>query len=708
MSDKVQTIPDFQPDINGDMPNEGRPAASRLQRLKDGLLSNIAFMLRPQLTRFDQVYPERDEPPADQLLDRIGNALTGALVRKLRARPKRVHAIVDQVAPFEAPLRALDADGLRELARELTRQLRREGMKDALVAHAFALVRETSDRIHGMRHFNSQLIGGWVMLQGMIAEMETGEGKTLTATLPACTAALAGRAVHVITVNDYLVERDHALMQPVYAALGISSAAVTSEMSHEERQLAYACDVVYCTNKTVVFDYLRDRIVLGSQSDSLHLKLEKIYGGDVANSRIRRLLLRGLSFAIVDEADSVLADEAGTPLIISAEVSSPDEALFAGQAIDLAQQLVEGLHYRILSGERRIEMQEEGHQRVIDLSKSLGGVWSITLRREEMISQALTALFLFARDEQYLVRDGKIQVIDEFTGRVMADRSWGQGLHQLIEVKEGLEVTARREPLARISYQRFFRRYQHLSGMSGTASEVAAELGNIYGLGVVKVPTNRPSLRMTHPDRVFATDEEKWECVLARILHHHQRGAPILVGTRSVVSSELLSQKLEERGIAHKVLNAKQDGEEADIVAEAGHVGRITIATNMAGRGTDIKLREGAAELGGLHVILSERHEAGRIDRQIAGRCARQGDPGNVEAILSLQDALLVPYNNGLSAVVLRSLVSRFSDKKEMLHAKWIRYAQKRTERSQSRIRKSLLKADKQMGDILSFSGRAE
>lgn len=325
-----------------------------------------------------------------------------------------------------------------------------------------------------------------------------------------------------------------------------------------------------------------------------------------------------------------------------------------------------------------------------------------------MISQALTALFLFARDEQYLVRDGKIQVIDEFTGRVMADRSWGQGLHQLIEVKEGLEVTARREPLARISYQRFFRRYQHLSGMSGTASEVAAELGNIYGLGVVKVPTNRPSLRMTHPDRVFATDEEKWECVLARILHHHQRGAPILVGTRSVVSSELLSQKLEERGIAHKVLNAKQDGEEADIVAEAGHVGRITIATNMAGRGTDIKLREGAAELGGLHVILSERHEAGRIDRQIAGRCARQGDPGNVEAILSLQDALLVPYSNGLSAVVLRSLVSRFSDKKEMLHAKWIRYAQKRTERSQSRIRKSLLKADKQMGDILSFSGRAE
>ena len=676
--------------------------------LRDRLRESIAFLFRPPLTRFDQVYPERDEPAADQFLDRFGQALTGRVVRKLRARPARVHGIVDRVTPYEAPLRALDQDGLRELARELTRKLRREGLQDELVAHTFALIRETSDRIVGMRHFNSQLIGGWVMLQGMIAEMETGEGKTLTATLPACTAALAGRPVHVITVNDYLVERDHELMQPVYAALGLSSAAVTSEMSHEERQLAYACDVVYCTNKTVVFDYLRDRIVLGAQSDSLHLKLEKIYGGDESKLRIRRLLLRGLSFAIVDEADSVLADEAGTPLIISAEVASPDEAVMASQAIDLAKLLVENVHYRLLRGERRVEVLEEGHQHVIDLSKPLGGVWTITLRREEMISQALTALHLFSRDEQYLVRDGKIQVIDEFTGRVMADRSWGQGLHQLIEVKEGCTITARREPLARISYQRFFRRYQHLSGMSGTASEVAGELGSIYGLGVVKVPTNRPSLRVTHPDRVFATDEEKWDCVMQRIAHHHARGAPILVGTRSVISSEQLSQRLHAEGISHQVLNAKQDGTEADIVADAGHVGRITIATNMAGRGTDIKLREGAADLGGLHVIIAERHEAGRIDRQIAGRCARQGDPGNVEAILSLEDAVLVPYNSGLSAAIVHRLVDRMRNKREALYAKWIRHAQKRTERSQSRIRKSLLKSDKQMGDILSFSGRAE
>ncbi|MES2533127.1 MAG: prepilin peptidase, partial [Pseudomonadota bacterium] len=626
---------------------------------------------------FDDVYPERPELRGDLLLDRLGDAVVGRLGRSLRARPSRVRAIVRQVKPHAVPLHALDADGLREEARELTRQLRREGMQDVLVARAFALVRETADRILGMRHFDTQLIGGWVLLQGMVAEMETGEGKTLTATLPACTAALAGQPVHVITVNDYLVERDHALMQPVYAALGISSAAVTSEMTHAQRQLAYACDVVYCTNKTVVFDYLRDRIVLGAQADSLHLKLEKIYGGDGGDggkpTRVSRLLLRGLSFAIVDEADSVLADEAGTPLIISAEVSSPGEAQLAAQAIALAGQLVEGEHFGVLAGERRIEMREAGHQRAIDLSDSLGGAWAITLRREELVSQALTALHLFARDEQYLVRDGKIQVIDEFTGRVMADRSWGQGLHQLIEVKEGCDVTPRREPLARISYQRFFRRYRLLSGMSGTASEVAGELGSIYGLAVVKVPTNRPSRRRTLADRVFQTDAQKWDAVMARVLEHHARGAPVLVGTRSVVSSETLGALLAVRGIDHQVLNAKQDGAEAEVVAGAGQRGRITIATNMAGRGTDIKISPDTVALGGLHVILTERHEAGRIDRQIAGRCARQGDPGHVEAILSLQDALVAPHAQGLQAVAVRRLAAVFAMRSDAIYARWMR-----------------------------------
>lgn len=660
---------------------------------------------RTEEDRFDQVYPERVEINDDGVLDRFGRTVSGLVARKLRTRPQRVISIVKRVAPYEATMRELDMDGLRNTARELTRQLRRNGMRDALVAESFALVRETADRVLGMRHFDTQLIGGWVLLGGMIAEMETGEGKTLTATLPACTAALAGRPVHIITVNDYLVDRDHALMRPVYAALGITSAAVTSEMSHEQRQIAYACDVVYCTNKTVVFDYLRDRIVLGSQSDSLHLRLEKLYGGD---TRIRRLLLRGLSFAIVDEADSVLADEAGTPLIISAEVKSTGDSQAAAQAIEFGKMLVEGEHYRLRRDERRVEMLEAGHQRVIDLCKPLGGVWGITLRREDMILQALTALRLYVRDEHYLVRDGTVQVIDEYTGRVMADRSWGQGLQQMIEVKEGCKKTPRKETLARISYQRFFRRYQHLSGMTGTASEVAAELGSIYDLALVKVPTHRTSRRNRRADRVFETQAEKWTFLVETICHHHERGAPVLVGTKSVAASEILSSLLAQRGLAHAVLNAKQDEAEADIVAGAGQVGQITIATNMAGRGTDIKISPEAAQLGGLHVILSERNEAGRIDRQIAGRCARQGDPGNVEAILSLEDTLLAPFSGGITGFAVRYLSSTGNAATELLRAKWIRRAQKRTERNQSRMRKGLLKADRQMGDILSFSGRAE
>jgi preprotein translocase subunit SecA len=657
------------------------------------------------VTRFDEVYPQREEEQVEGWVGRLGRVLMGAAQRRFKRRAGRVFSITAAVAQHEAAMRVLDAGGLREQARELTRQLRRNGLQDPLVAQTFALVREAADRVLGMRHFDVQLVGGWVLVGGMVAEMETGEGKTLTATLPACTAALAGRAVHIITVNDYLVLRDHALMQPLYAALGITSAAVTAEMSHEARQLAYACDVVYCTNKTVVFDYLRDRIVLGSRADSLHLKLEKTYGGPV---RVRRLLLRGLSFAIVDEADSVLADEAGTPLIISAEVKSTGDSPVPRQAIDFAAQLVEGEHYRLLRGERRIEMLEAGHQRVLDLCQSLSGVWRITLRREDIIQQALMALHLYVRDEHYLVRDGLVQVVDEYTGRVMADRSWGQGLHQMIEVKEGCKRTPRKETLARISYQRFFRRYQHLSGMSGTVSEVAGELAAIYDLAVFKVPTHQPGRRVYQPDEVRVSQPEKWQRIVARIQAHHQRGAPVLVGTRSVAASEGLSALLTAQGLAHTVLNAKQDGGEAEIVAQAGQVGCITIATNMAGRGTDIQIAPEALALGGLHVILSERNEAGRIDRQIAGRCARQGDPGSVEAILAMDDALVVPLADGLLSRWLVKGLGQRPALTQALRAKWIRAVQRRLERRQSKMRRGLMKSDRQMGDMLSFSGRAE
>lgn len=654
---------------------------------------------------FDEIYPERSEFRDEGWLDRLGAAVTGKAARKLRSLPGRVNSIVARVASVEGKFRGQGKDELLEQARELKKHLRRDGLRDDLVAQAFALVRETAERTLGMRHFDVQLIGGWILLNGMVAEMETGEGKTLTATLPACTAALAGIPVHIITVNDYLVERDYELMKPVYEALGITVAAVTANMDHHSRQAAYASDVVYCTNKTVVFDYLRDRILLGSSSSSLHLQLEKIYG---TGTRIRRLLLRGLSFAIVDEADSVLVDEARIPLIISAEASSYDEALVARQALNMAGQLDAGIDFNLIRSEHRVKLTEAGHQRMAELCGELGGVWAGTLRREELLTQALTAIYLFNRDEHYLVRDGKIQVIDEFTGRVMADRSWGQGLHQLIETKEGCAITARREPLARISYQRFFRRYMHLSGMTGTAAEVVRELGSIYNLAVVRVPTHRPSRRICHRDRIFRTDQEKWQCIAGRVAELHTRGVPVLLGTRSVASSEIASSALAERGLEHKTLNAKQDHEEAEIVACAGELGRITIATNMAGRGTDIKLGPGVQELGGLHVILSERHEAGRIDRQLAGRGARQGDPGSFEAILSLEDSLMLPYKKGPLQWLVCRIARPGTRIGEMAKAQLIRFAQYRTERSQSKARKNLLKADLQMGNTLSFSGRPE
>ena len=654
---------------------------------------------------FDEVYPEQGEIGNDEWLDRLGVAVTGRFSRYVRSRPGRIHSIASRVRLVAERFAGLSPDELRVAATELKRELRQHGLRDDLVVQAFALVRESAERMLGMRHFDEQLIGGWILLNGMVAEMHTGEGKTLMATLPACTAALAGIPVHVITVNDYLVERDCKLMRPLYEMLGLSVAAVTEGMDHRSRQRAYGADVVYCSNKTVVFDYLRDRILLGASSSSLQLKLEKIYGPE---ARIRQLLLRGLNFAIVDEADSVLVDEARTPLIISSEVPSGDEALVSRQAIDLARQLLVGEDFLILLAERRLALTEAGHRRVLELCEVLGGVWSGALRREELVTQALTALHLFHRDEHYLLRDGKIQVIDEFTGRIMADRSWGQGLHQLIETKEACEITARKETLARISYQRFFRRYRHLSGMSGTAAEVADELGDVYGLAVVPVPTHLPSKRIERSDVIVLSEEEKWACVTDRVAVLHALGVPVLLGTRSVVASETTSRMLSERGLAHRVLSAKQDQEEAGIIAEAGELGRITIATNMAGRGTDIKLGPGVAEAGGLHVILTERHEAGRIDRQLGGRCARQGDPGCFEAILSLEDPLLLPFKGRWLDRLLRRFTKSGGPYVDKMRWLLIRHAQMRTERAQSKIRRKLLKADRDQVDILSFSGRPE
>jgi preprotein translocase subunit SecA len=651
------------------------------------------------------VYPERAEPAPDGWLDEIGDRLGGGLVRWWKSRRALKTDFVAVVRAAEEELRATVVGDLQERARDLGKLLRRDGFEPGLVARAFALISRAAELTKKMRPFDVQLMGGYVLLRGMVAEMETGEGKTLTATLPACTAALAGVPVHVITVNDYLVTRDAALMKPVYDALGLTVGVVTEEQQPPERQAAYACNVTYGTNKTIVFDYLRDRIALGSRNSPMRLQLEKLAGG---NSRVNKLLLRGLSFAIVDEADSVLVDEARTPLIISAPSGSGDEERVALQGIELAKQLVEDEDFLLDIGERKIVLTDTGQRRLERLCADLGGVWAGLLRREELASQALSALHLFTRDEHYLVREGKIQIIDEYTGRIMADRSWERGLHQLVEAKEGCKITAQKEPLARISYQRFFRRYLLLAGMTGTAEEVRSELGYVYGLTAVRIPTNRPSRRAKIPEQVFGTEDQKWEAIARRVREVNETGRPVLLGTRSVAASERASTLLKQLGLDHRVLNAKQDQEEADIVAAAGERGRITIATNMAGRGTDIKLAPDVSQIGGLHVILSERHDSERIDRQLAGRCARQGDPGVFEPMLSIDDAIMDGMSPMLRGALVKSMAGLSKDKAAKLGSFAIKMAQRSAERAHSRIRKVLLKMDQQTGKLLAFSGRNE
>jgi preprotein translocase subunit SecA len=612
---------------------------------------------------------------------------------------------VELVNDLGSEVSALSDEQIREEANDLRLGLRGEGFRAEIVARSFALAREAATRTLGERPYDVQLRGAWVLLQGLVAEMQTGEGKTLTATLPASTAALAGIPTHIVTVNDYLAIRDAETMGPIYRMLGLTVGVIKHGLSPEERRAAYQCDVTYCTNKELTFDYLRDRITLGRQPRRVQLQVERLYA---RSPRLNGLLLRGLHYAIVDEADSVLIDEARTPLIISGSGEDETEREIYEKALELAGKLERSEDFFLEGRERVVKLTETGRTRLEEIAEPLGGVWRGHLRREDLVSKALVALHTLHADQHYLVQDGKVQIIDEYTGRVMADRSWERGLHQLVEAKEGCELTSRKDPLARISYQRFFRRYIRLAGMTGTAREVAGELGSVYGLSVITIPTNRPLRRESAGSRIYPDDEAKWSAIVERIAELHVAGRPVLVGTRSVEASEKLSKLLGEAGLAHVVLNARQDAEEAEIVARAGETGRITVATNMAGRGTDIRLGDVVAERGGLHVILTERHDARRIDRQLFGRCGRQGDPGTYESMVALTDELVARY----AGRVPRELTSLSDTWRPAVATPVRRYAlrraQRAAERLHSRMRRDLLKMDEQLETSLAFSGRPE
>lgn len=649
-------------------------------------------------------YLERDHGdrrPAEEALA----ALVAPVQRRWRRAWFNRHDWIARIDDLGRQYGRLNDDALRETAIECGVAVKRTGFTPDAVAPVFALIREAAGRTIGQRHYGVQLWGGWLLLTGHVAEMDTGEGKTLTATLAAGMAALAGIPVHIVTVNDYLAMRDAAAMAPVYRALGLTVGAATHGAPDDVRRLAYTCHITYCTNKVVVFDYLKDRLHVAQMASRSHLFVDKLTQGF---SRSSSLLLRGLHFAIVDEADSVLIDEARTPLIIARQIDNQQERAVYDQAIVVARALTRGDDFLIDEALRTIEFTQAGRERLAELTRTFGGPWHGRQRREMLAHQALVALHLFERDREYLVRDGKVMIVDEFTGRIMADRSWERGLHQMIETKEACEVSHCQDTLARITYQRFFRRYLRLAGMTGTAREIAPELWEVYRLAVVRVPTNRPIRRTRLPDECYWRASDKWAAVIRTVDRLSESGRPVLIGTRSVGASEHLSRLLTRAGLAHAVLNARSDSEEAGIIAGAGERGRITVATNMAGRGTDIRLGRGVAELGGLHVIATERHEAARIDRQLFGRCGRQGDPGSYQAVLSYEDQLIESYMPRGWRWLLSVIATGGVRVRHWMGPVVFSLAQRRAQRLHRRARKRVLKLDEQLDSLLAFTGPRE
>jgi len=544
---------------------------------------------------------------------------------------------------MEPELQQLSDYDLRKRSLALRYRARSGEPLARLLPEAYALVREAGRRTMNMRHFDVQILGGIAMFNQSIAEMQTGEGKTLTATLPMYLHALAGRGCHLATVNDYLARRDAEWMEPVYKALGLTVGIIQTQMTQPQRRKAYACDVTYGTAKEFGFDFLRDRLLLRRISEGQNDLLGGMLGQGQGEGS-EKPVQGDAYFALVDEADSILIDEARTPLIISALPT--DEERLAVECYkwshSVVQEFVEDEDYEYDHDKKSVELTREGRQKVRMLPKpeAMDAIGMFHIYR--YIERAIKVDREFILDRQYVVRDGEIVIVDEFTGRLAEGRKWRDGIHQAIEAKEGVEVTVATGQAARVTVQDFFLRYEHLAGMTGTGKNSARELRKIYRCRVVPIPTNRPAIRKQLPIRVFGTAEAKWLAIVDEVCEMHAQGRPVLIGTRSIDKSETLSKLLAARGIEHQVLNANHVEEEADIVARAGGVGKVTVSTNMAGRGTDIKLGEGVEELGGLHVICTEMHDSSRIDRQLLGRCGRQGDPGSYRQYLSLDDELLI------------------------------------------------------------------
>ena len=609
---------------------------------------------------------------------------------------KRIYPLIDKIEALRPDMQALSDEELRGKTKEYKKRLEDGETLDDLLPEAFATVREAAKRVLGMEHYRVQLVGGVILHQGRIPEMKTGEGKTLVSTAPAYLNALEGKGVHIVTVNDYLAKRDAEWMGKVHEFLGLTVGVILNGMDNKERQAAYNCDITYVTNNELGFDYLRDNMVIYKE----------------------QLVQRGLHYAIIDEVDSVLIDEARTPLIISGQCSKSTRLY---EACDiLARQMQRGedqQEYTKMDAIMGVEVEEDGDfvvnekDKVVNLTeqgvKKVENFFKIenladpeNLEIQHNIILALRAHNLMFRDQDYVVKDDQVMIVDEFTGRIMPGRRYSDGLHQAIEAKEHVKVKRESKTLANITFQNFFNKYNKKAGMTGTALTEEKEFRDIYGMDVVEVPTNRPIARIDHEDAVYKTKKEKFKAVVDEVEKAHAKGQPVLVGTINIDTSELLSGMLNKRGIKHQVLNAKYHELEAEIVAQAGTHGAVTIATNMAGRGTDIKLDDEARAAGGLKIIGTERHESRRIDNQLRGRAGRQGDPGESQFFISLEDDLMRLFGSEKLVDMFNALgVPEGEQIQHKMLSSAIEKAQKKIEANNFGIRKNLLDYDQVMND---------
>ena len=584
----------------------------------------------------------------------------------------RIRLIVDRINAFEPAVANLPDDRLSARTAEFRQRLEKGESVDDLLPEVFATVREVGRRVLAMRHFDVQLVGGVVLHEGKIAEMRTGEGKTLAATLPIVLNALTGRGVHLVTVNDYLAKRDAEWMGAIYRFLGLSVGVIVHGMDDQERQAAYRCDVTYGTNNEFGFDYLRDNMKF----------------------RMEDMVQRDLHYAIVDEVDSILIDEARTPLIISGPAEeSTDKYARINSILGFLKKEED---YKVDEKARSVLLTEDAGIPKVERLLSVDNLYDPrNIEILHHVNQGLKAHVLFRRDVDYMVKDGQVVIVDEFTGRLMPGRRWSDGLHQAVEAKEGVKIENENQTLATITFQNYFRMFEKLAGMTGTADTEAVEFKQIYDLDVVVIPTNQPMIREDLRDQIYRTEKEKFQAVHEEIRALHESGRPVLVGTVSIEKSERLSGILNRHGIPHNVLNAKHHEREAQIIAEAGQPGKVTIATNMAGRGVDIKLGEGVVGKGGLHIIGTERHESRRVDNQLRGRAGRQGDPGSSRFYLSLEDDLLRIFGSDRISPLMEKLGMQEGEPIEHnLVNKAVENAQKKVEAHNFDIRKHLLEYD--------------